>query len=218
MRAAKSYFSSSFRLSLVTGGMAVALLAAPIAARADAIPGKPAPDFTGVDTAGKPISLAALKGKIVVLEWTNHECPYTVKHYVTQNMQGLQRDLAAQGVVWLTIASSAKGEQGHVTAKDAEKLTADRKAAPAHVVLDHDGKIGRLYGARTTPHMYVIGADGMLAYAGAIDDKPSASQADVKGARNYVREAVAAVAAGKPVATPTTRAYGCSVKYAPLRS
>ena len=187
-------------------------------ARADAQPGKPAPEFAVKDTSGKDISLASLKGKIVVLEWTNHECPYTVKHYDSGNMQGLQKEMSAKDVVWLTIASSAKGEQGHVNAAQADKLTADRKAAPNHVVLDHDGRLGRLYGARTTPHMYVVDKDGKLAYAGAIDDKPSSSQRDIKGARNYVREAVSALAEGKPVATAATRAYGCSVKYAPLKS
>jgi len=184
-------------------------------ARADAQPGKPAPEFQLRDTSGKDVSLASLKGRIVVLEWTNHECPYTVKHYVGGNMQGLQKETTAMGIVWLTVASSAKGQQGHVSAAEADKLTADRKAAPSHVLLDHDGKLGRLYGARTTPHMYIVDKDGKLAYAGAIDDKPTASERDIKGARNYVREAVGALAEGKPVATPATRAYGCSVKYAP---
>ena len=140
-----------------------------------------------------------------MLEWTNHLCPYTVKHYVTGNMQALQKDAAKDGVVWLTVASSAPGMQGHVNGLEAEKLTADRNAAPASVLLDPEGTVGRLYEAKTTPHMFVIDPAGKLVYMGAIDDKPTASPADVKTARNYLREALDAVKAGTPVKTASTR-------------
>jgi len=186
-------------------------------ARADVQPGKPAPDFTGKDSNGTVHALASLEGKTVVLEWTNHDCPYTVKHYATGNMQALQKEAADKGVVWLTIVSSAPGRQGHVTAAQANKLTAERKAVPAAVVLDPEGKIGRLYDARVTPHMFIVDKNGKIAYMGAIDDTPTANHADVKTARNYVREALAAVAEGKPVASAATRPYGCSVKYGTTR-
>ena len=176
--------------------------------------GEPAPLFTAPATNGTPVSLASYKGKIVVLEWTNHECPYVRKHYETGNMQALQREATGQGVVWLTLISSAKGEQGYVTAAQADDLTASRKAAPTAVLLDEPGVVGRMYGATNTPHMYVITKDGVLAYAGAIDDKPTTRRSDVESAQNYVRPALAAVAAGQPVKTPVTRAYGCTIKYA----
>ncbi len=193
-------------------------LAAPATAREPVQPGKPAPDFTATDTAGKPVSLAALKGKTVVLEWTNHDCPYVRKHYDTATMQKLQKDAAASDVVWLTVISSSKGQQGHVEPLEADKLTADRKAAPTAVLLDAEGKVGRLYGASVTPHMFVIDKAGTLAYMGGIDDKPSTSHKTIKSARPYVREALDALAQGKPIVTASTRPYGCSVKYAEPRS
>jgi peroxiredoxin len=194
-----------------------ALASAP-AVLAEVQPGKPAPEFTARDTTGKEIKLSSLRGKTVVLEWTNHLCPYTVKHYVTGNMQALQKDAAKDGVVWLTVQSSAPGTQGNVSAAEADKLTADRGAAPAGVLLDPAGAVGHLYEAKTTPHMFVIDPEGKLAYMGAIDDKPTANSADVKGARNYVREALDAVKGGTPVKTASTRPYGCTVKYPPVRS
>jgi peroxiredoxin len=175
--------------------------------------GAPAPAFTGTDSKGAQHTLAGYRGKTVVLEWTNHECPYTVKHYATGNMQALQAAAADAGVVWLTVVSSRAGEQGHVDAAQADRLTATRNARPAAVLLDPTGQIGQLYDARTTPHMYVIDGAGMLVYMGAIDDRPTASHGSVKGARNYVREALDAVAAGRPVAVASTRPYGCSIKY-----
>jgi peroxiredoxin len=175
--------------------------------------GEPAPAFTVPATSGAPESLAAHQGKVVVLEWTNHDCPYVRKHYETGNMQALQREATAQGVVWLTLISSAKGEQGHVTPAQADELTRTRKAAPTAVLLDEKGVAGRLYGATNTPHMYVVDKTGRLVYAGAIDDRPTTRRADVQGATNYVRAALEAVAAGQPVKTPITRAYGCTVKY-----
>ncbi|HZP39346.1 MAG TPA: redoxin domain-containing protein [Methylomirabilota bacterium] len=175
--------------------------------------GQPAPAFTAPSTAGTPVSLASYKGKIVVLEWTNHECPYVRKHYESGNMQALQREATGQGVIWLTLISSAKGEQGYVTAAQADELTVSRKAAPTAVLLDEPGTVGRMYGATNTPHMYVIDTAGTLVYAGAIDDRPTTRRADVQGASNYVRAALEALRAGQPVKTPITRAYGCTVKY-----
>lgn len=201
-------------IAILTATVATVALAMPAAA--DVRPGQAAPNFAAKDTKGNDVSLAALKGKTVVLEWTNHLCPYTAKHYASGNMQALQAEATKQGVVWITVVSSNKGEQGYVTAAEADKLTVDRKAAPTSFLLDPSGKLGRLYGAKTTPHMYVIDAKGTLVYAGAIDDKPTANRADIAGARNYVREALNAVKAGKPVEVSATRAYGCSVKYAPV--
>jgi hypothetical protein len=175
--------------------------------------GTPAPAFVGTDTQGKEHTLAAHRGKIVVLEWTNHECPYTVKHYATGNMQALQAAATGAGTIWLTVASSRPGEQGYVDAAAADRLTRSRDAKPTAVLLDHAGRIGRLYDASTTPHMFVIDGTGTLVYMGAIDDRPTASHASVQGARNYVREALDALAAGRPVAIASTRPYGCSVKY-----
>jgi peroxiredoxin len=175
--------------------------------------GTPAPSFTATDSNGKQHSLAAYKGKTVILEWTNHECPYTVKHYVTGNMQDLQKSSTGAGAVWLTVVSSKPGTQGHVSGLEANELTNDRKAQPTAVLLDPKGELGKMYGATTTPHMFIIDKDGKLVYMGGIDDKPTVSRADVKGARNYVREALDAMAAGKPIAAAATRPYGCSVKY-----
>ncbi len=171
------------------------------------------PGLLAPDDVGGAQRLADLRGKIVVLEWTNHDCPYVRKHYDTSNMQELQREATGQGVVWLTLISSAPGTQGHVTPAQANELTSSRKASPTAVLIDATGTAGRAYGATNTPHMYVIDRAGVLAYAGAIDDRPTTRKADVPGAQNYVRAAVQAVAAGQPVKTPVTRAYGCTVKY-----
>jgi peroxiredoxin len=181
-------------------------------------PGKPAPEFTLQDSSGKTVKLADFKGKTVVLEWTNQDCPYVRKHYGGGNMQQLQKDAAAKDVVWLTISSSAPGQQGHVNGLEAEELTKSRKAAPAAFLFDPDGKVGHAYDARTTPHMYVIDKAGVIAYMGAIDDKPTSNLADLKTARPYLKEAVEAVLAGEPVKVASTRAYGCSIKYATPRS
>jgi peroxiredoxin len=175
--------------------------------------GKPAPDFSGVDTMGKTWTLSDLKGKPVILEWTNHDCPYVRKHYSSGHMQDLQKEAAAAGYVWLSVISSAPGKQGHVSAAEADELTASRGAAPTAVLLDESGDIGRAYDARTTPHMYVIGEDGTLLYAGGIDDIRSSDPADIPKAKNYVRAAMADIAAGKPVGEAVTPPYGCSVKY-----
>jgi peroxiredoxin len=175
--------------------------------------GAPAPNFTGTDSNGKKHSLADFKGKSVVLEWTNNDCPSVKKHYETNNMQKMQKSATSKGVVWLTIISSAPGEQGFVNGEKANELTKSRAAAPTAVLLDPTGKIGRTYGARTTPHMFVINPTGNLVYMGAIDDKPTTDKADVPIAKNYVVEALDAVKAGKAVTTATSQPYGCSVKY-----
>ena len=191
---------------------AVLSLAPPVAAAAPVI-GQSAPAFTGTDTAGRKISLEQFRGKIVVLEWTNPDCPYVRKHYGSGNMQALQKEATATGVVWLSIYSSAPGTQGFVQPAEADRLTQSRNAAPTDVLLDPTGDIGHLYNARTTPHMFVIDTTGKLVYMGGIDDKPTTSKSDIPGATNYVRAALQDLASGRPVATPVTRPYGCSVKY-----
>jgi hypothetical protein len=197
------------------GALAATAAATAIAPSAEAAvqTGSSAPAFSVTDTSGGQHALASYRGRTVILEWTNHECPYTVKHYATGNMQALQAAATGAGAIWLTVVSSRPGSQGFVGAAEADRLTASRNARPTGVVLDPTGQLGRLYGARTTPHMFVIDGAGLLAYMGAIDDRPTASHASVKGARNYVREALEAMAAGRPVAVASTRPYGCSVKY-----
>ncbi|MBK1633511.1 thioredoxin family protein [Thiohalocapsa halophila] len=194
---------------------AAALCAALIAGTAAAAPevGKAAPAFTGTDTTGKTWALAELRGTPVILEWTNHDCPYVVKHYESGNMQALQQEATEAGYTWLSVISSAPGKQGHVSAEQADGLTASRNAAPTAVLLDPKGDIGKAYGARTTPHMFIIDAQGTLVYMGGIDDKPTTNVADVEGAENYVRLAMADLAAGESVGKAVTRPYGCSVKY-----
>jgi len=175
--------------------------------------GKPAPAFTAVDSNGKTHALGDFKGKTVILEWTNDGCPYVKKHYGAGNMQKIQKDLTAEGAVWLSVISSAPGKQGHVDGMGANALVAAQGSAPTAVLLDPKGTIGRAYEAQTTPHMYVIDGKGVLRYMGAIDDQPNTDASTIAKARNYVREAFAAVKAGKPVATTATDPYGCSVKY-----
>lgn len=199
------------------GTLALLALAAAAAASAQELrmpeTGRPAPAFFATDTEGRTRSLAEFRGRWVVLEWWNRECPYVRKHYTSGNMQALQRDYTARGVVWLTIASSAPGKQGYVTAEQARQAVRDANAAPTDVLLDPSGTVGRLYGARNTPQMYVIDTSGVVRYGGAIDDRPSARLADVEGARNYVRQALDEAMAGRPVTTPRTEPYGCTVKY-----
>ena len=176
-------------------------------------PGQPAPEFSLPGADGKPVSLQALRGKTVVLEWTNHDCPYVRKHYESGNIPTLQKEATAQGVVWLQVISSAPGAQGHVDGPTALKLNAQRHAQPSGTLLDPEGRVGRLYGARTTPHLYIVNAQGVLAYAGGIDSIASSRQEDIARAEPYVRNALAEIAAGKPVSKPATRPYGCGVKY-----
>jgi peroxiredoxin len=176
--------------------------------------GQPAPAFTATDTAGRSVSLADFKGKTVVLEWVNPGCPYVRKHYGSGNMPATQKDAAAAGVVWLSINSTAKDASDYQPPAQLAKWMASQQAAPSATLMDESGRIGQAYGARTTPHMYVIDTRGVLAYAGAIDSKPSANPADIPGATNYVKQALGELRAGKTVSQPVTRAYGCSVKYA----
>lgn len=185
-----------------------------LSAAAEPVIGQPAPQFEGMTTSGETISLADLKGTPVMLEWTNHGCPYVQKHYDGGNMQKTQRALTEDGVVWLSIISSAPGTQGHVSPEGADELTASRGAYPSHVILDPEGTIGRLYDAKTTPHMFLINASGTLEYMGAIDDKPSARPSSLEGAHNYALAAWDEVKAGKPVSESNTKPYGCTVKYA----
>ena len=193
--------------------LATLLFAMATAAGAALKIGEPAPGFTGIDTSGKSHALSDFRGKPVVLEWTNHDCPYVRKHYSSGNMQRQQQTATGQGVVWLSIISSAPGKQGHVTPAQADALTAERNAAPSAVILDEKGEIGRLYEAKTTPHMYIIDADGKLAYMGGIDSIASANPADIGKATQYVPAALAQVMNGEPVAPSVARPYGCSVKY-----
>ena len=190
---------------------ALATLAAP--ALAAATVGQPAPAFSAMDSNGKRHALADLRGKTVVLEWTNAGCPFVQKHYESGNMQRLQAAATSDDVVWLTVNSGAPGKQGHVTGREANAVLANWKAKPSAYLLDGDGRVGRAYGATVTPHMYVIDAEGTVAYAGAIDDTPTADQADIARAKNHVVAALADVKAGRPVAAATSKPYGCSVKY-----
>ena len=176
-------------------------------------PGAPAPGFTAPDIAGRMVNLGQYAGQIVILEWTNNGCPFVQKHYDSANMQTLQRRYTQGGVIWLTIASSAPGEEGYVTPAAAKADLARWQAAPTDYLLDPDGMVGHLYDARATPHMVVIDRGGRIAYMGAIDDTPSTRLADVKTAKNYLVAALDEIAAGKPVTVASTRAYGCSIKY-----
>jgi|SRR5215472_7024413 len=176
--------------------------------------GDPAPDFTGTDSRGQSHKLSDYKGKFVVLEWHNNGCPFTKKHYDSGNMQRLQKEWTDKGVVWFTVISSAPGTQGYVTADQENEYVQKMHAVPTAALLDPKGEIGHLYGAKTTPHMFIINPQGQLIYNGAIDDKSTSDPSDINGAKNYVTEALQEAKAGQPVAVATTRPYGCSVKYA----
>lgn len=186
-------------------------LAAP--AMALAVVGQPAPAFTAIDSNGRTHNLAEFRGKPVVLEWTNSECPFVQKYYSGGDMQKLQADARKAGAVWLTVNSGAPGKQGHVSGAEANAKIRGQGFASTAYLLDPEGTIGRAYGARTTPHMFVIDAKGVVAYAGGIDDIPTANPADINKARPLVQLALADLAAGRDVAVPTSRPYGCSVKY-----
>jgi hypothetical protein len=177
-------------------------------------PGSPAPDFKGADSNGVQHSLSEYRGKFVVLEWANKGCPYDQKHYLSGSMENLQKEWTAKGVIWLSVISSAPGEQGYVTPSEENTYLKTMHAAPTAALLDPTSAIARLYEAKTTPHIFVIDPTGKLIYQGAIDDKPTTEQADLKGARNYLNEALTAAMAGNPVPVASTRPYGCSVKYA----
>lgn len=173
--------------------------------------GQPAPDFTLKDSAGRERSLSEFKGRTVVLEWFNEGCPFTRKHYGSGSMPALQKAATGDGVVWLTIVSSAPGKQGYLD--PAAAAAKKKELSSTALLLDPDGAVGHLYGARTTPDMFIVGADGKLVYAGAIDDRPTPDPTSLAGARNYVRDALAALKAGRPVAPARTKSYGCAIKY-----
>lgn len=175
--------------------------------------GELAPDFKGLTMNGENVRLSDFRGRSVVLEWTNHECPYVRKHYGSGNMQRTQRALTEDGAVWISIISSAAGKQGHVTAPQAQRLTAERGVYADLVILDPEGEIGRLYAAKTTPHMFIVDENGILQYQGAIDDKPSANLRSLEGAKNYVLAAWHELQSDRSVTDPQTKPYGCSVKY-----
>jgi peroxiredoxin len=173
-----------------------------------------APAFTLKSSTGKDISLDDFKGKYVVLEWWNYGCPFVRKHYDSKNMQTLQRQFTSEGVVWLTICSSAEGKQGYVSLETADAQMKKESGAPTHILLDPNGTVGKLYKAKTTPHMFLISPKGEVLYQGAIDSIPSANPEDIKKAENYLVKAYKEALDGKPIATAKTQPYGCSVKYA----
>ena len=175
--------------------------------------GKDAPDFIGTDSLGQTRKLSDYRGEFVVLEWTNNGCPFTRKHYNSGDMQSLQKEWTAKGVVWLTVISSAPGQQGYMTPAEENDYLKTMKASPTAALLDPTGAIGHLFDARTTPHIFVIDTTGKIVYQGAIDDKPTPDPASLKTADNYVNDALNAAMAGKPVAEAVTKPYGCSVKY-----
>ncbi|QHE74992.1 thioredoxin family protein [Hydrogenophaga sp. PBL-H3] len=176
--------------------------------------GQPAPDFTLMDTAGKPVKLSQFKGKPVVLEWNNPGCPFVKKHY-QGNMQALQKEVTAQGAIWLAINSTRDDSVDHMAPAQLGRWMTEQRASPTAALLDEDGKVGQAYAARVTPHMFIVNAQGVLVYAGGIDSIASARADDIPKATNYVRQAMAEIQAGKPVSVANSRAYGCSVKYQP---
>jgi len=189
------------------------LMALSTAAHAGVATGAEAPAFTLTDTTGTEHSLSDFEGKYVVLEWTNHQCPFVVKHYKEGHMQALQKEMTEKGVVWLTINSSAPGKQGHLSPGAQETLREEQYANATALLLDPGGKVGKAFDARTTPHMYLIDPEGTLVYQGAIDSEVSTDPDDIEGATNYVVAAYKSVTAGEPVENGTTKPYGCSVKY-----
>lgn len=192
-------------------GILCALVITP--AFAEVKTGDPAPDFTLVDTDGNTHVLSTYQGKYVILEWFNSDCPFVKKHYESQNMQNLQKEMIGKDVAWLLINSSAEGKQGHYSAEELNQILAKWGSHPTAAFSDSDGKVGHLYGAQTTPHMFIIDPNGILIYQGAIDSKPSTDASDIPGSTNYVKAAIDEALAGKPVTDATTKAYGCSVKY-----
>ncbi len=194
--------------------LTIALLApfAPLALAAATV-GQPAPAFTATDVTGKAVSLADFKGRHVVLEWVNPGCPYVQKHYGAANMQSTQKSATDQGVVWLAVSTTARDHVDYKAPADLAAWMKSNKAAATATLMDSDGTVGRAYGARTTPHLYIVNPVGTLVYAGAIDNKPTANPGDIAGATNHVKQALAESLAGKPVSVASTRPYGCSVKY-----
>ena len=196
-------FTAFTALSIVVAGPAAA----------EAVVGKPAPNFKLADVNGKAVTLSQFRGKTVVLEWNNPECPFVKKHYGSGNMQKAQAAAAKDGVVWLSINSGAPGKQGHMSAAEAKSVMAKAGAQPTAYLLDPRGVVGKVYDAKTTPHMYIVNKAGTLVYAGGIDDKPTPRPSDIAGARNHVLAALSEIKAGKPVSVTTSRPYGCAVKY-----
>ena len=200
--------------ALYLGAVLGFVLTSPNASAASATVGQPAPNFTLTGADGKTHSLADYKGKFVVLEWTNPNCPFVHKFYDSGTMQKLQTEETGKGVVWLRINSSAEGHDGYQTADDIKAYVEKNHVAATETLIDSSGKVGHMFGARTTPHMFVIDSKGDLVYAGGIDNKPSPNPDDIASATNYVTAALDESMAGKQVTTPTARPYGCSVKYA----
>jgi len=202
---------SGWRYPALLAGTAMATL---ISAQAAAVaPGNPAPAFALTTLDGKPVALADLKGKWVALEWTNPDCPFVQKHYGSDNMQATQRVAADRQVVWVQVNSTNPGHQDFKSAKQMNEWLLAMKAGPSYAALDQSGTVGKAYGAKTTPHMYLINPGGQVVYNGAIDDKRSANPADIPGARNHMKEAIAEAVSGKPVTIAATTPYGCSIKY-----
>lgn len=189
------------------------LLAPGCSARDGAVVGKPAPPIQLRDVDGETVRLDSFQGKFVVLEWVNFQCPFVGKHYGSGNMQKLQKKYTDEGVVWISICSSARGKQGYVTGPQAKQILKEKGAAPTRFLLDPKGTVGKAYGAKTTPHMFVIDPKGIVRYNGAIDDKPSTKRADIETAKNYLTAALDAAMAGKKIEVAASQPYGCSVKY-----
>lgn len=200
-----------FLISLVVISFFVVLN--PLTQANEAVVGKPASGFTATDSNGKSHSLSDYKGKVVVLEWLNHGCPYVKKHYNSGKMQSLQKTYTEKGVVWFSIISSAPGTQGYCTPEEANEVIKQKQAFPTALLLDPDGIVGKLYGAKVTPHMYIIDPDGVLVYNGGIDDIRSTNIDDIPKAKNYVQLALDELLAEKDITVKTSRPYGCSVKY-----
>jgi len=200
------------RRSFLSAAAAAAILMQGHAMAAPAVVGQSAPGFTLTDTAGKPVRLADFKGKTVVLEWNNPGCPFVRKHY-QGNMQSLQKEAAAQGVVWLAINSTETASGDYLSPAQLARWMQDKQAVPTATLMDEDGVVGKAYGARVTPHMYIVNAQGVLVYAGGIDSIPSSRVDDITKANPYIRQALGEIKAGKPLSVSTSQAYGCSVKY-----
>lgn len=200
------------KYAVVTALAILILAAGPAHATAPKVD-QPAPAFTLKDSGGKEHALADFQGKYVVLEWVNFDCPFVRKHYKSGNMQAMQKSMTEQGVVWLSICSSAPGKQGYFEGEELTGRLAEEKAVPTAYLIDSDGTVGKRYEAKTTPQMFLISPEGTLLYAGAIDDKPSTDVKDVEKAKNYVKAAYDAATAGKAAPTKSTKPYGCSVKY-----
>lgn len=198
--------------SLAVAAIAAIAMASPLAAAQKN--GAMAQDFKLTDVNGKTVQLSQFRGKTVVLEWHNPGCPFVAKHYDSGNMQATQKSARQQGAVWLTINSGAKGKQGHMSGPEAKALIAKQDIQSTNYLLDAKGLVGKAYGARATPHMFIIDGSGTLVYQGGIDDKPTADPADIKTARNHVLAALKEIKSGDRVSIAQSRPYGCSVKYA----